>query len=148
LHLFFSTPTENVSTFNVTVNGEYVLQEFDINTDAMGANIADERVFRDISPGQDGFLRIQFSGAMAPPSLNAIEILPSAPRTQLPIRLIMHSTPLTDSEGRFWSPDNYFMNGQLANQTRLLLDTPDPDLFAGERFGHFTYAIPADSRGT
>ena len=60
----------------------------------------------------------------------------------------MHSTPLTDGKGQFWSPDNYFMNGQLANQTRLLLDTPDPDLFAGERFGHFTYAIPVDPRGT
>ncbi len=148
LHLFFSIPSENVATFNVTINGESVMQEFDINMDAMGANIADERVFRDISPGQDGFLRIQFTGAMAPPSLNAIEILRSAPHTQLPIRLVTHSTPLTDSKGQFWSPDNYFMNGQFANQTRLLVDTPDPDLFAGERFGHFTYAIPVDSRGT
>ena len=148
LHLFFSIPSENVATFNVTINDESVMQEFDINTDAMGANIADERVFRDISPGQDGFLRIQFTGAMAPPSLNAIEILRSAPHTQLPIRLVTHSTPLTDSKGQFWSPDNYFMNGQFADQTRLLVDTPDPDLFAGERFGHFTYAIPVDSRGT
>lgn len=148
LHMFFLASSENVSTFNVTVNGDFVLQGFDINTDAMGANIADERIFRGVSPGQDGFLRIQFSGALAPPLVNAIEILPSASRTQLPIRLIMHSTPLTDGEGQLWSPDNYFMNGQLANQTHLLLDTPDPDLFAGERFGHFTYAIPADSRDT
>jgi hypothetical protein len=148
LHLFFSIPTESVATFNVTINGNDALVGFDINMDAMGANIADERVFRDISPGQDGLLRIQFTGAMAPPALNAIEILHSAPGTQLPIRLIMHSTPLTDSKGQFWSPDNYFMNGQLATQTHLLVDTPDPDLFAGERFGHFIYAIPVDSRGT
>ena len=148
LHLFFSALSENVSTFNVTVNGEDLLQGFDINTDAMGANIADERVFRDISPGRDGFLRIQFSGALAPPVLNAIEILPSAPHAQLPIRLIMQSTPFTDSKGQFWLPDNYFMNGQHAVQTRQLVDTADPDLFAGERFGHFTYAIPVDSRGT
>ena len=148
LHLFFSIPNENVATFNVSINGEDVLRGFDINTDALGANIADERVFRDISPGHDGFLRIQFSGALAPPALNAIEILPSLPRTQLPIRLIMQTTPLTDNKGQSWSRDNYFMNGQLASQTRLLVDTPDPDLFAGERFGHFTYAIPVDSRGT
>ncbi len=149
LHLFFWSPSESVSTFNVSINGEMALQGFDINIDALGANIADERVFRDISPGQDGFLRIDFSGAVVPPVLNAIEILPSAaPHAQLPIRLTMHSTPLTDSKGQFWRPDNYFMNGHLADQTRLLVDTPDPDLFAGERFGHFTYAIPVDSRGT
>lgn len=148
VHLFFSSPNEVVSTFDVTINGEMVLPGFDVNVDALGANIADERVFRDISPGKDGLLRIELSGAVAPPSLNAIEILPSAPHAQLPIRLIMYSTPLTDSKGQFWSPDNYFMNGQLASQTHLLVDTPDPDLFAGERYGHFTYAIPVDSRGT
>ncbi len=148
LHLFFSAPNETVSTFDVAINGESVLEGFDVNKDAMGSGIADERVFRNISPGSDGILRLQFSGAMAPPSLNAIEILPSESRAQLPIRLIMHSTPLTDNKGQFWSPDNYFMNGQLASQTSLLADTPDPDLFAGERFGHFTYAIPVDSRGT
>lgn len=148
LHLFFVAPGENISTFNVNMNGEYVLQGFDINMDAMGAGIADERVFRDISPGKDGFLRIQFGSAIAPPILNAVEILPSAPGAQLPIRLTMRTTPLTDSKGRFWSPDNYFMNGQQGDQTHLLVDTPDPDLFAGERFGHFTHAIPVDSRGT
>ena len=46
---------------------------FDINEDALGQDIADERVFRDVSPGKDGFLRINFSGALSPPSLNGIE---------------------------------------------------------------------------
>jgi len=148
LHLIFSAAAESVATFNVAINGESALSGFDINTDAMGANIADERVFRDVSPGQDGFLHIQFTGALAPPALNALEVLPSASHAQHPIRLTMHSTPFTDNEGQFWSPDNYFMNGQLATQTHLLLNTPDPDLFAGERFGHFTYALPVDSRDT
>ncbi len=148
LHLFFVIPSETVSTFNVLINGEYVLSGFDINRDALGANIADERVFCGISPGKDGILRLQFAGAMAPPLLNALEILPSAAHAQLPIRLTMRSTPLTDSKGQFWGPDNYFMNGQQANQNGLLVDTSDPDLFAGERYGHFTYAIPVDTRGT
>ena len=147
LHLFFLAASENVATFNIYINGELLLQGFDINMDALGADVADERVFRDIVPGKDGFLRIQTAGAMAPPLLNAIEVLPTPTRAQLPIRLAMHSTPLTDSKGQFWRPDNYYMNGQLASQRSLLVDTPDPDLFAGERFGHFTYAIPVDSRG-
>jgi hypothetical protein len=148
LHLFFSTPSgDALGTFNVAINGEYVLLGFDINEDALGQDIADERVFRDVSPGKDGFLRINFSGALSPPTLNGIEILPSS-HAQLPIRLIMQTTPLTDRKGQIWSPDNYFMNGRLSGQTHPLLDSPDPDLFSGERFGHFTYAIPVDVWGT
>ena len=148
LHLFFSISSESVSTFNVAVNGEDLLLAFDINEDAMGEDIADERIFRDISPGKDGYLRIQFSGAMAPPALNALEILPSAHGAQLPIRLIMQTTPLTDSKGRFWRPDDYFMNGQPTHRAHPLPYSPDPDLFSEERFGHFSYAIPVDARGT
>jgi len=151
VHLFFSTPNrafDSISTFNVAINGDYVLQGFDINVDALGDNIADERVFRDVSPQKDGILRIGFSGALGPPTLNAIEILPAVRHAQLPIRLIMQTTPFTDSKGQVWQPDNYYMNGRLSNQIHPLLDSPDPDLFSGERYGHFTYAIPVDSRGT
>jgi len=151
LHLFFSTPiraTEGIATFNVSINGEPVLRGFDINADALGENVADERVFRDVSPGKDGFLRVGFSGATAPPLLNAIEVIPGLVHTQLPIRLIMQTTPFTDRQGRFWHPDDYFMNGRLSPQARPLQDSPEPDLFSGERWGHFTYAIPVDTRGT
>jgi hypothetical protein len=148
LHLFFSTPSDAVGTFNLAINGEYVLLGFDINEDALGQDIADERVFRDVSPGKDGILHIDFSGAMSPPSLNGIEVLPLVSHAQLPVRLIMQTTPLTDRKGQIWYPDDYFMNGRLASQTHPLLNSPDPDLFSGERFGHFTYAIAVDTRGT
>src|SRR6266567_159918 len=151
LHLFFSTPVranEAVSTFNVSIDGKPILLGFDINMDAMGENIADERLCRDVSPDRDGFLRIAFSGAMGPPTLNAIEILPSLHSAQLPIRLIMQTVPLTDRKGQLWHPDDYFMNGRLSNQTHRLLDSPDPDLFSGERYGHFSYAVSVDTRGS
>jgi len=149
LHLFFSTPTsDSVDTFNVAINGENVLPDFDVNMDALGEDIADERVFRDVGPGSDGLLRINFSGAMGPPALNAIEVLPSVHHVQLPIRLIMQTTSVTDSKGQIWSPDNYFMNGHLSKRNHPLANSADPDLFSGERFGHFTYAIPVDTRGT
>jgi hypothetical protein len=147
VHLFFSTPSEVISTFNISISGEHLLLGFDINRDAMGENIADERVFRGVHTEPDGFLRIGFSGAMGPPAVNAIEILPSAPQAQNPIRLIMQSTPQTDSKGQFWHPDNYFMNGQLSTP-RPLPNSSDPDLFGGERYGHFSYAIPVDTRDT
>jgi hypothetical protein len=87
-----------------------------------------------------------FSGATGPPSLNAIELVPGLPHTQLPIRLITQTTPFTDHKGQFWSPDNYFMHGRLSGPTHPLLNSADPDLFAGERYGHFSYAIPLDTR--
>lgn len=151
LHLFFSTATpssEGMSTFNISVNGEDLLGLFDINSDALGENIADERIFRDVSPGKDGFLRIGVTGVTGTGTLNALEILPGNRHAQLPIRLIMQTTSFTDRNGRFWRPDNYFMNGRLrvAAQVQPLRDASDPDLFSGERFGHFTYAIPVDTR--
>jgi hypothetical protein len=148
LHLFFSTPVRayESTSFNVWINGEVRLPGFDINVDALGDNIADERIFRDVAPEKDGLLRIAFTGATGAPSLNAIEILPGIPHAQLPIRLIMQTTPITDHEGRLWHPDTYFMHGRLTAQTHPLPHSPDPDLFSGERFGHFTYALPADTR--
>lgn len=149
LHLLFSTPirsSDTVSTFNMTMNGEWILQGFDINEDAFGENIADERVFRDVSPGKDGFLHLNFSGATGTPTINALEILPGVPHAQLPVRLTAQTTPFTDSKGRFWRPDDYFVNGRLRSQPHPLQDSADPDLFAGERYGHFNYAIPVDTR--
>ena len=128
LHLFFSTPLradESISTFSVLVNGDYVLGGFDINADALGHDIADERVFRDVSPRKDGFLHLAFSGALGIPTVDAIEILPGLRHAQLPMRLIMQSTPLTDHKGQLWHPD---------------------DLFSRERYGHFNYAMPVDTR--
>jgi hypothetical protein len=151
LHLYFSTPVRSIdalSTFNAWINDAWVLQGFDINADALGEDIADERVFRDVSPGKDGLLHIKFAGATGPATLNAIEVLPMVHHVQRPIRLIMQATPLTDNKGQTWYPDNYFMNGHLSNQMRPLVGSPDPDLFSDERYGHFTYAIPVDSRAS
>jgi len=150
LHLFFSTPTRSSdtisTTFNIAINGEYELQAFDVNSDALGEDIADERVFRDVYPDKDGFLQIAFTNVMGIPTLNALEVLPGTPHAQLPIRLTMQTTPFSDPNHRLWHPDNYFMNGRLSSPTHPLLDSATPDLFAGERFGHFTYAIPVDTR--
>lgn len=148
LHLFFSTlaSSDESTSFNVAINQKGTLAAFDINSDALGQNIADEKIFRDVSPGNDGFLRLTFSGGTGSPALNAIEILPGIPHAQMPVRLIMQTTPYTDHEGRFWGPDDYFMGGRLRPTPHPILDSADPDLFSGERYGHFTYAIPVDAR--
>jgi hypothetical protein len=150
LHLYFVTMdngSDDARTFSVSINNKLSLPAFDVNSDALGENIADERIFRDVSPDKDGYLRISFTGERGTPALNAIEILPGIPHKQLPIRLVMQPTSVTDHDGQTWHPDNYFMNGRLSTQREPIQGSPDPDLFAAERYGHFTYALPVDTRG-
>lgn len=149
LHLYFVTsdPTNNSNrTFTVRINGNIVLTGFDINSDAMGENVADERVFRDVSPASDGRLHISFASESGAPQVNAIEVLPGIPHKQLPIRLVMQRASFTDHTGQFWRPDDYYMNGHFSDQRHEVEGSPDPELFSTERFGHFSYAIPVDTR--
>ena len=149
LHLYFVTSgasSESYSTFTVRINGNLALSGFDINSDAMGDDIADERIFRDISPAADGMLHISFASERGAPQVNAIEVVPGTPHKQLPIRLVMQQTPYTDHNGQLWMPDNYYLNGHLSGLRHEMDGSPDPDLFATERYGHFDYAIPVDPR--
>ena len=149
LHLYF-VATEpdftNLSTFTAKVNGDNILSSFDIRSDALGANIGDERVFRDVSPARDGFLHLGFSSERAPATLNAIEILPGTPHRQLPIRLVTQARSFTDHSGQFWRPDDDFLDGYTSRKGAQITGTSDPELFTEERYGHFTYAIPVDTR--
>ena len=149
LHLFFvSSQPEEVShdTFHVDVNWKLILPSFNISSDALGANIADERVFRDIYPTSWGDLHLGFSEETGPPSLSAIELLPGLPHEQLPIRIVMQKTAVTDNEGHVWHPDTYFEGGRLADIPRHVTGTSDPNVYAMERYGHFVYVIPVDAR--
>jgi len=150
IHLYFvaSQPEDFRTTFfNVNVNGQPLLKAFNINSDALGPNIADERIFRDIYPDKDGYLHLAFAMERSAPSLNAIEILPGLPHRQLPIRIVMQPTAVTDHNGNLWHPDNYFLGGVASDPPRQVSGTPDPGLYAEERYGHFTYSIPVDTRG-
>jgi hypothetical protein len=149
LHLYFVAPeteSNDLSTFSIYINGDNVLPAFDIRSDALGANIADERVLRDVSPASNGLLHLGFTSERAPATLSAIEILPGTPHRQLPIRLVTQSRSFTDHNGQFWHPDDDFLDGYTSKKGTRITGTSDPDLFAEERYGHFTYAIPVDTR--
>ena len=133
--------------FNVSVNGELLLKAFSINADALGTNVADEKVFKDMHPDKDGYLHVRFFMDRASPLLNAIEILPGIPHRQQPVRIVTQPTAVIDHAGNLWHPDEYFDNGVLTDEPRVISGTPDPNLYALERYGHFTYSIPVDSRG-
>jgi hypothetical protein len=150
LHLYFVASEregDEFATFSVLINGDRVLPGFDVKTDALGENIADERVFRDVSPGKDGMVHLNFVSERGVPVLNALEVLPGIPHQQLPIRLLTQETSFTDHNGNLWRPDTYFLNGKMSVQRRMAEGSADPGLYAAERYGHFTYAIPVDTRG-
>ncbi|MGD0098094.1 MAG: malectin domain-containing carbohydrate-binding protein [Terracidiphilus sp.] len=155
LHLYFvashplqEVDTEHSDSFSVFINDKLVLSNFDIESDALGTDTADERVFKDVHPAPDGRLHVRFQGEQSLPFLNAIEVLPGITNEQLPIRVAVQPTPYTDHAGNFWEPDDYYAGGRVSRALHTVSSTSDPSLFSYERYGHFTYAIPVDQHGT
>jgi hypothetical protein len=158
LHLYFAETIygpdtlagggESSRIFNVESNGKPILTEFDPLADAGAGNTADERVFTDVAPAHDGKLHLRFStyqGAGTPqyqPFLNALEIVPGVPGKMQPVRIVAQSNSYTDHSGRVWSPDLYASQGRLILHNRPMELTAEPGLYYGQRFGHFSYAIP------
>ncbi|HKF48548.1 MAG TPA: malectin domain-containing carbohydrate-binding protein [Terracidiphilus sp.] len=134
---------ENSRVFDAQLNGRPLLTQFDIVNDA-GANTADVRVFRDVSPDKDGNLHLDFSGSLSLPMINAIEILPGIPHRLRPIRMVAQNSFFVDRSGNLWMPDDYFSSGRIASDKLAIAGTPDPGLLTGERYGNFSYALPAD----
>jgi hypothetical protein len=133
---------ENSRVFDILVNGKLAIDGFDVVSDAGGPLIADIRVFKDIQPGPDGILRLGFTARREQPVVSAIEIEPAEPHKLNPIRIVTQPNSVTDSKGQVWEADNYYLGGQTSNHFKAVTGTPDADLFANERYGHFSYAIP------
>jgi hypothetical protein len=134
---------ENSRVFDIQLNGNTLLKQFDIVSDA-GANTADVRVFRDISPNKDGYLHLDFAGSLGLPIINAIEIVPGLSHRLRPIRMVAQNSFFADAAGNLWMPDTYYSSGQLASDKVAIGGTLEPGLYAGERYGNFDYALPVD----
>jgi len=151
LRLYFVSPNrvgdEKLSGFNVAVNGKPLLDAFDVSMSANGADVAEEQVFRDVAPGDDGFLRLWFTNQMGSPMLNGLELTPGTQGKLRPIRIITQPTSFVDHKGQRWRADDYFLNGFRSTERRKVGGTEDPELFGAERYGHFSYNIPVDRRG-
>jgi hypothetical protein len=144
---------EGQRIFRVIANGTQLLNVFDVVADAAGSNIADERVFRNISPASDGMLHLSFNAMRSTAMLNAIELLPVSAGRVRPIRIRAGwTTAWQDPAGQPWQADSYFMGGNAlvrttnpAQQANSI--APGVALYASERWGHFSYAVPvADGR--
>ena len=132
--------------FDVLANGKPLVSGLDVVADAPGPNIADIKVYKDISPAEDGFLHLKFgmftATAKEKPFLNAIEILPGIPGKLRPVRIVARDTAVNAKDGRQWGTDRYFIGGQSVLRADPVKGTADPEIYMGERFGNFTYSIP------
>lgn len=139
---------EGQRVFRVSANGRILLDYFDVVADAAGTNISNERVFRDISPAGDGVLHLAFSPIRGSAMVSAIELLAVDPGTVQPIRVRSGwPTSWRDAAGRQWRADSYFLGGNaLVRRTNPARESepgaPNDALYASERWGHFSYALP------
>ncbi len=133
---------ENSRLFHVLLNGKTALLAFDPYSDAGGNLIAHIRAFKGVGPGPDGYLRIGFISARDEPFVNAIEIIPTPEGRIPPIRIVAQENTVTDAQGRTWEPDQYYRGGILLRRQPVVTGSADPDLYSGERYGHFSYVIP------
>ena len=144
---------EGQRLFRVYANGNRILGGFDVVADADGSNVADERVFRNISPAEDGVLHLSFASLRSTAILSAIELLPVSAGKVKPVRIRAGwASSWQDSAGQQWQSDSYFLGGNaLVRTTNPAQESnsiaPDMALYASERWGHFSYAVPvADGR--
>lgn len=133
---------ETSRTFGILINGRNVLDQFDIFSNAGGAYVADERVFKDVAPAADGYLHVCLIREREEPMLTALQVLPGIPGKQRPIRIVAQPNTYTDHLGRVWMPDQFYAGGQFVFRPGQIVGTLDPGLYDGERYGNFDYAIP------
>ncbi len=152
LHLYFAETNYGPGTrwgggevsrlFHIEMNGKRLFTDFDIFSDAGGNNIADERVIEGVSPASDGYLHLGFIKGNEYPILNAIAIIPTPNGRIQSIRIVAQDHSYTDRSGRVWGPDRYFSGGRPATVGPPVGGTSDPNIYSGERYGHFDYVIP------
>jgi hypothetical protein len=148
LHLHFAevfygeaTGADTLRLFDVSINGAQTMSRFDIAKDAGGVCIADEKIFKDISPANDGFLRLDFLPIRGQALLNGIEVRPGIRGKMLPVRILCSNHSSLDRNGWLWQADRYFSGGRISELPEAIQDPGFGD-FSSYRTGNFDYAIP------
>lgn len=133
---------ENSRRFNITLNASPLLDALDVVSDAGGINVADVKVFLDVSPADDGFLHLRFiEGGSNVPFVNAIEITPGEKGRMRPLRWVARSSPIRARDGTEWLSDRYYRGGRFS-YFHSQVESPLPEIYQTERFGNFDYRIP------
>lgn len=141
-------PAETSRLFDVVLNGQVRLSEYDLFIDAGGVNVANWKVFKDIHPDETGHLVIELRNRVGGALLNGISVAPGSAGRLRPLRVGMRERPYTDSSGRLWVEDRYFSSGKLVKRIENVAGTDDPEIYRSERYGRLKYTIPVPSDST
>ena len=139
--IWFTSPGQRV--FNVSINGQQVLANFDMAA-AAGANTAIDKTFTiNTTTGQ---IAIQFTGVVQNPKVNAIEIVSGIVS---PIHVNGGGGAYTDPSGNFWLADFGYSGGSTYATSSFIANSATPVLYQSERWqqGGFSYqfAVPGST---
>ncbi len=144
--IWFTAPGRRV--FNVAINGQQVLTNFDIVAAAGVAFTAIDKSFTVSATG--GQVVITFTGVVQNAKVNAIEILSGtapAPAVFSPIRINAGGGSTIDASGNPWSADSGYSGGSTFSTTSFIANTATPVLYQSERWqaGGFSYTLAVPS---
>lgn len=150
LHLYFAetgVAGDTLRSVTIGINGDPV-PAVDVASDGGGPDTATMKIYKDISPSNDGLLHLTFQGAEPRGFLNAIEILPGIRGKILPIRITAGDNVFHDHLGQLWLPDRWDSGGRKSTRVVPIAGTADAGLYHWERVGHFSYSIPVAEGGS
>ncbi len=134
--------------FRVLVNGNIVIDDYDVIAETVEPNVATSRIVTDLAPASDGMLHIELQAASTgEPFVNGIILKPGLVGKVLPLRMICRTHRYKDSKARVWEADHYFQGGSAIVRPTTP-NVPDGEVFRGERYGKFTYSIPVITGGS
>ena len=128
--------------FRVLADGRELLDDYNIWDDCSNEQGVSTRAFEPVTPGPDGVLRVEFQPIVGEALVSGIEITPGGPERSVHRILAGRSANVHDAAGNLWLADQYFFGGLTTQRTQRVEQTDRPNLFAGERYGDFTYEIP------
>lgn len=129
--------------FPVGANGVPLMERFRRIASPCVPEAPVERVFDNLAPASDGFLHLRFGSAADPAYVDAIEVVPAPDGVALPIRTVAKNSPYISAAGAIWSADDACGGILVSRWDPVSGKNTDPNLFSGERYGAFTYSIPA-----
>ena len=130
--IWFTTAGQRV--FNVTIEGQTVLSNFDILQQVTFNTALDKSFTVNVTDGQ---LNIAFASVISNPKVSAIEVVPASGAT----RINAGGGTYTGLDGRVWSADTGFSGGGTYASGATIAGTSDATLYQTERFGNFSYNL-------
>jgi hypothetical protein len=93
-------------------------------------------------------MHLEFRAVKSEAALSAIELQPMTGGRSSAIRILAGRAAYVHSAGgERWGPDRYFDGGQSVTRQQRVGGAADPNLYAAERYGNFTYTLPV-AQGT